>query len=127
MGPPSKTVATDAGVPGIFKRIAEIKPPEMPPIYNPINREIPLIADIPKDNGRNRHTAITADKPGMEPKMMPMNTPAQINRRQVGEERTDITPFIIIVNSPHLSQNAGREHIVQNMNEKKITDHRKCD
>jgi hypothetical protein len=32
MGAPSKRVATDEGVPGILIRIAEIKPPEIPPI-----------------------------------------------------------------------------------------------
>ena len=29
---PSKQVATEEGVPGIFNRIAEIKPPEIPPM-----------------------------------------------------------------------------------------------
>ena len=32
IGPPSNTVATEAGVPGIFKRIADINPPDIPPI-----------------------------------------------------------------------------------------------
>ena len=32
MGPPSNTVEMEEGVPGIFKRMAEISPPEMPPI-----------------------------------------------------------------------------------------------
>ncbi len=31
MGPPSHTVAIEAGVPGILSRIAEIKPPEVLP------------------------------------------------------------------------------------------------
>ena len=32
MGLPSKVVATEEGVPGMFSRMAEISPPEMPPM-----------------------------------------------------------------------------------------------
>ena len=32
IGDPSKVVAIEAGVPGILRRIAEIKPPDIPPI-----------------------------------------------------------------------------------------------
>lgn len=32
MGYPSKVVAMEEAVPGIFSRIAEIRPPEIPPI-----------------------------------------------------------------------------------------------
>ena len=38
IGAPSKVVATDAGVPGMLIRMAEIKPPEMPPTNRAINR-----------------------------------------------------------------------------------------
>jgi len=31
IGPPSKVVATEEGVPGIFNKIAEIRTPEVPP------------------------------------------------------------------------------------------------
>ena len=41
IGLPSKQVATDDGVPGIFKSIAEIRPPEIPPIYNATSIDIP--------------------------------------------------------------------------------------
>ena len=37
IGHPSKQVATDDGVPGIPVRIAEINPPEMPPIYSEVS------------------------------------------------------------------------------------------
>jgi hypothetical protein len=32
MGLPSKHVATEDGVPGMFRRMADMSPPEMPPI-----------------------------------------------------------------------------------------------
>ena len=44
IGPPSKVVATDAGVPGIFSRIAEINPPEVPPMYNATSSDMPAAA-----------------------------------------------------------------------------------
>ena len=46
IGRPSKQVATEAGVPGIFRRIAEISPPLVPPIYRPIRSAIPAIGLI---------------------------------------------------------------------------------
>ena len=45
-GCPSRQVAMDAGVPGMFSRIAEISPPEIPPIYNAVRTEIPCVAAI---------------------------------------------------------------------------------
>lgn len=41
MGLPSKQVATEEGVPGMFSRMAEIRPPEMPPMYRAISMEMP--------------------------------------------------------------------------------------
>ena len=84
IGPPSNTVAMEEGVPGIFNKIAEINPPEIPPMYSPISNEIPLVGSRPKDKGRNRTTAMVADSPGMDPKMIPTTTPRQIKAKQVG-------------------------------------------
>ena len=39
IGYPSNVVGTDAGVPGIFSKIAVISPPDTPPIYIPNRRE----------------------------------------------------------------------------------------
>ena len=41
MGFPSKQVATEEGVPGMLSRMAEIRPPEMPPMYRAMSMEIP--------------------------------------------------------------------------------------
>ena len=40
-GRPSRQVAIEAGVPGIFSRMAEISPPEMPPMYRAIKVACP--------------------------------------------------------------------------------------
>ena len=37
IGAPSKVVASEEGVPGILSRIAEINPPEIPPMYSAIS------------------------------------------------------------------------------------------
>ena len=47
MGEPSKVVATEEGVPGIFSRMAEIRPPEVPPTYSPISMPMPSTGDMP--------------------------------------------------------------------------------
>ena len=47
IGAPSKVVATEEGVPGIFSRMAEIRPPEVPPTYSPISIPIPFTGDMP--------------------------------------------------------------------------------
>ena len=46
IGRPSRQVAMEAGVPGIFSRIAEIRPPEIPPIYNAVRTEMPCVDAI---------------------------------------------------------------------------------
>ena len=84
IGPPSNTVEMEDGVPGIFSRMAEISPPEIPPSYKPTRSEIPFIGVIPKDIGRNRTTAIVADRPGIEPNMIPTITPISMSSRHIG-------------------------------------------
>ena len=46
-GWPSKQVATEEGVPGMCIRIAEIRPPEIPPMYKETSNTIPCAASIP--------------------------------------------------------------------------------
>ena len=89
IGPPSKTVAIDDGVPGILSNIAEINPPEIPPRYNPTSREIPSTVGSPKDNGKNNTIAIVEDNPGIDPKIMPIITPNVIRAKQVGVRTSD--------------------------------------
>src|SRR5699024_9678885 len=76
IGYPSNVVAIEEGVPGIFISVAEINPPDIPPIYNPIKREKPTIGSIPKVIGKHNAIAIVALRPGIAPKVIPNNTPA---------------------------------------------------
>ena len=75
IGCPSKHVATEAGVPGIFKRMAEIRPPEQLPIYSAISNAIQVTESRTNVRGRNRIMAITVVMPGKAPNMMPMIVP----------------------------------------------------
>ena len=88
IGPPSNTVAMEEGVPGIFSRMAEIRPPDMPPRYKPTSSEMPFMGSMPKDMGKNRISAMVELRPGMEPKMMPITTPMKIRSRQKGLSNT---------------------------------------
>jgi len=88
MGPPSNTVAIEEAVPGILSRIAEINPPEIPPIYRPTNSEIPFIGSMPNDIGKNKIIAMEADRPGIEPNTIPTITPAKIKLIQTGFSNT---------------------------------------
>ena len=47
IGPPSKVVAIEAGVPGILSRIAEIRPPEVAPTNNAISSAMPVPGSSP--------------------------------------------------------------------------------
>ena len=78
-------VIRDAAVPGIFKRIAEIRPPENPPIYSPIKIEILGSIFMAKVMGKNRATAMVVESPGIAPKTKPMITPPQINKIFCGD------------------------------------------
>ena len=81
-------MATQEAVPGIFSSMAEIRPPEIPPMYRPMSREMPFIGSMPKDMGRNRIIAMEADRPGIEPNTIPMMTPTKIRAIQAGFSRT---------------------------------------
>ena len=74
----------EEGVPGIFKRMAEINPPEMPPMYSPTSSARPMVGSMLKVMGKNSTTAMVAERPGIEPKIMPSMVPAQIRARQAG-------------------------------------------
>ena len=68
----------------MLSKIAEIKPPEIPPMYTATNTFIPKTALILNVNGNIKATAIEADNPGMAPKIIPMITPANINIKEAG-------------------------------------------
>ena len=122
MGPPSKTVEMEEGVPGIFSKTAEIQPPEIPPMYQPIRSEMPSTGDKPKDIGRNRTTAIVAERPGIDPKMIPTTTPSSVTRRQVGDKITAKIPsstmksFLFSNNS----QQTFRQHEVECVHKEEV-------
>jgi len=78
IGYPSNVVATADGVPGIPNRIAEIKPPDKPPIYTPTMVAMPHIGVIAKVKGSVRTIAIVIVKPGIEPAIIPAITPTHI-------------------------------------------------
>ena len=93
IGAPSNVVATEDGVPGILRRIAEIKPPDVPPTYSAISIAIPFNAPIPYVMGRQSATAMVDVNPGIEPKMMPIITPSA-HRRIVNGLILDNRPAI---------------------------------
>ena len=68
IGCPSKVVGTDAGVPGIFRRIAVISPPEMDPMYIPNKRAIPFTIPMLYVTGRASAIPIEEVIPGAAPK-----------------------------------------------------------
>ena len=84
IGYPSNVVAMEDAVPGMFSRIAEISPPEIPPMYTATRVFIPRDGVIEKVNGNISATAIEADSPGIEPNTIPIATPAIINRMDAG-------------------------------------------
>ena len=75
MGYPSSVVATDAGVPGVFKRIAEIDPPYIAPQYIPSNIRIPPTPWNANVRGNNRAIPILTESPGMAPIRIPAPVP----------------------------------------------------
>ncbi len=101
IGFPSKQVATEEGVPGIFSRMAEIRPPEIPPMYSAISMEMPCEEVTEYVTGRNMTTAIVAVRPGIEPKMIPTMVPSA-TRAMVSGWSTAVKPSKTIV-SPYLS------------------------
>ena len=65
MGAPSKAVTIEAGVPGMFSRIEETRPPEMPPMYSAISKAMARLSLIAKVMGRQIVTAMVAVRPGI--------------------------------------------------------------
>ncbi len=68
----------------MFRRIAEMRPPEIPPIYTATSTFIPSEGGMLNVRGRNRATAIDALRPGIDPKIIPTATPAIMRSNDVG-------------------------------------------
>ena len=76
----------DEGVPGIFSRIAEIRPPEVAPMNSATSSDRPACGPMVKVSGRHRATAMVADRPGTAPKTIPMATPTAISIMMFSEK-----------------------------------------
>lgn len=92
MGCPSKQVAMDDAVPGMLSRMAEIRPPEIPPMYTATSRFMPMEGVMLKVRGRNNATAMAAESPGMEPNIIPTATPAAMSSKDVGRQMLTKAP-----------------------------------
>ena len=81
---PSTAVAAEAGVPGMFNRIAVCTPPDIAPTYTPINERIAVSDEIPYVNPVKRAIAIVEVNPGSTPTSEPKNTASTSVRRLTG-------------------------------------------
>ncbi len=70
----------------MLSRIAEMSPPEIPPIYTATSTFIPSDELMENVSGRNNATAIDALRPGIDPKMIPTATPAIMSSNDVGSQ-----------------------------------------
>lgn len=91
-GRPSKQVAIEEGVPGIFNKIADTKPPDIPPIYKATKEAIPMVVGIEKVIGSIIAMAIVAVSPGIAPKIIPMPVHKKINTMLIGSDITALIP-----------------------------------
>ena len=97
MGAPSNAVTIEAGVPGIFSRIEETRPPEIPPMYSAISSAMALLSLIAKVIGRQMVTAIVAVSPGIAPKILPIRVPAATSTMLSGSPNTMEKPSINMI------------------------------
>jgi hypothetical protein len=84
MGYPSQVVIKDDGVPGMFMRMAVMRPPDMPPTYIETRSASPTVGAMEKVKGIIKVTHKTAVSPGMAPKIMPINIPRTITTHIIG-------------------------------------------
>jgi len=84
IGYPSKHVAIEEGVPGIFNKIEQINPPLIPPTYKPISSEIPSTGWNPNDKGKKSAIPIAAVRPGVAPNIIPITTPKKSKVMVIG-------------------------------------------
>ena len=74
----------EAGWLGILIKIAEIRLPDMLPIYNPNNKAKAGYNFRLYVSGRNKTSAMVELKPGSATNTMPIITPARLRSRQTG-------------------------------------------
>ena len=78
MGNPSIVVIIDAGVPGILKSVAVIKPPLTAPTYMLINKMKAKMGSMLKVSGSVRAISMAPVRPGIAPIVMPSTVPNTI-------------------------------------------------
>ena len=77
---PSKQSAAEAGVPGVFQRIALTEPPCTAEIKTAANMSSPCSAEREKESGTRIATAIVAVSPGRKPTIYPPTTETTVRR-----------------------------------------------
>ena len=70
----------------MLRRIAEMRPPEIPPMYTATSTFIPSDELIENVSGKKSATAIDALRPGIDPKIIPTATPAIMSSNEVGSQ-----------------------------------------
>ena len=84
IGNPSSVVMMAAGVPGIRKSVALIRPPLTAPTYMATSKTSPLTGSIEKVNGRERAISMVPVKPGIAPTVMPKVVPRKTSHNILG-------------------------------------------
>lgn len=79
----------------MFSSTAEMRPPEVPPIYSPMSNERPCTGSILNVMGRNKATPMVTVMPGMDPNKIPSTVPPKI-KNMIFTVKTDIIPATII-------------------------------
>jgi hypothetical protein len=80
-GCPSNPVAIEEGVPGMFRRIADIEPPNTAATKIAIKKKKDASDGKPKVRGVNMARVMVEVSPGIEPKTSPIEVPNKIRRR----------------------------------------------
>ena len=74
----------EAGVPGVFIKIAEMPPEKIAAFHNPISRANPFAGGNQNVIGVIMAMPIVADKPGRAPITVPITTPRHKNNKTDG-------------------------------------------
>ena len=80
---PSRTVAADAAVPGMFNTIAGMDPAYTAAFQIPMRKRTPVSDGKAKVSGRRIVMAAAAVRPGIAPNINPTNTPKNMARRLI--------------------------------------------
>ena len=109
IGQPSSVVAADAGVPGVFKRIAEMLPPQIAPQYTPSSMMIPCTPSKANVSGYKSAIPIFTESPGIAPIRMPAPVPTIRSSKVIGDAALAIAAAILfnISSPPYIKNGSG--------------------